>query len=82
MTNTLQRLGLTAACAVLLLGAGACDRFKRERSHGEPAAAASASDTAAAEKVIAEAKADAAPAEAPATEPASAPAAEAPTEKK
>lgn len=81
MTTTLHRLGLTAACAVLLLAAGACDRLK-DTSHGdgEPAAAASATDTTAAEKAVAEAKADAAPAEEPAVEPASAEAT--PAEKK
>lgn len=89
MTINLSRLGLTAACAAMLLAAGACDRL--ERNKGEPAAVASATDTTAAEKAVAEAKADAVPADAeteavaPATDPATAeaaPAAETATEEK
>jgi hypothetical protein len=70
MTTKYPRLGLTAACAVLLLATGACDRLKRH-GDGEPLPPASASDTAAAEKAVAEAKADTAgvadPADAAAT---------------
>lgn len=58
MTKTLSRLGLTATCAVLLLSAGACDRLKPPGDKGEPIPPATATDTTAAEKAVAEAKAD------------------------
>ena len=86
MTIDLRRLGLTATCAALLLAAGACDRL--ERTKGEPAAAASATDSTAADKAVAEAKADAVPtdagtdAAAPATDPAATPEAPPVEEKK
>ena len=80
MTLNLPRLGLTAACAALLLAAGACEKFKR--TGGEPAPAAGAADTTAAEKAIAEAKADAAPADPAAVEPAAAPESPSPAEPK
>jgi hypothetical protein len=58
MTMNLSRLGLTAAAAALLLAAGACDRIKPPGDKGEPIPPATASDTSAAEKAVAEAKAD------------------------
>ena len=86
MTNTLPRLGLTAACAALLLATGACDRLKPPGDRGDPAPPASATDTTAAEKAVAEAKADSAPAVEPASATAEAapatPETPAPAEKK
>ncbi len=80
MTINLPRLGLTAASAALLLATGACDRWEAAKSKGDPAPPATAVDTTAAEKAVAEAKADTA--EPAATEAPAAPETPPPAEKK